>query len=220
MSKDAVNYNLCKTNSFKKNHLLIFVKAPIPGKVKTRLGKDIGHVKSANLYKKIAQKIILKCMHPELYTTLVFFYPYNQRALISQWLNIEDEYLFPQICNNIGDNMFNAFKDSFEMGAKKSVLIGSDCIDINKAIITDAFNSLESCNIILGPSFDGGYYLIGLNKPDRCVFEDIKWGTDSVFNDTLKNVRTNKMKYKLLKKLDDIDTLEDLEKYDILNKSY
>ena len=98
-----------------------------------------------------------------------------------------------------------AFKDSYE----KVVIVGSDLFDLKPIHLEKAFEALENHEVVLGPSLDGGYYLLGMTKLHPSLFKNKQWGTDSVLESTLKDLKEHNVK--LLEALNDIDTFEDLQ---------
>lgn len=198
-----------------ENHLIIFCKYPQPGKVKTRLARDIGEKKALELYKLIVTNILSKIVYED-YDISIFFTPANKSHHVQEWINIKDIKFFPQSGKNLGNKMLNAFETSQSIGYKKAVIIGTDCLEINASIITDAFNHLDSHDMVLGPATDGGYYLIGLNNMIEQLFQGIEWGTDKVLKNTLNTARVLNIKYKLLDFQSDIDNSKDLINYKYL----
>ena len=106
--------------------------------------------------------------------------------------------------------MRNAFSDAFENSYDKICLIGSDILELTDEIIVRAFDHLDTHDIVLGPSLDGGYYLIGMKSPVSHVFENKKWGTGEVLKATLNDINKMSLKYSLLPILNDIDEIEDI----------
>ena len=112
--------------------------------------------------------------------------------------------------------MHHAFKNSFESGYDKVVVIGTDLFDLTPELIEDSFLSLDSNDVVLGPAKDGGYYLLGMKAFHTPLFNNKAWGTSSVREDTLKDL-TNK-KVHLLKELNDIDVVEDIKHHPAFTK--
>jgi rSAM/selenodomain-associated transferase 1 len=106
--------------------------------------------------------------------------------------------------------MLNAFEDGFNKGYDKIVLIGSDLPDLNQMLINEAFYLLDKNEVVLGPALDGGYYLIGMNKPIPRLFLDKPWSTPQLMGITLKELNTHGHSVSTLQPLNDIDTYEDL----------
>lgn len=106
--------------------------------------------------------------------------------------------------------MANAFSKTFSLRAEKAVIIGTDCIDISNDLISQAFAELDRTDVVLGPTQDGGYYLLGLKKLIPEIFNNVDWSTDRVLNQTLKTLREKGLRFQLLQTLKDIDTANDL----------
>lgn len=214
--------NLIYRTNINKNNLVVFIKHPTPGMVKTRLAKDIGNLKAAEVYSHIAETVLKNCINPNSYTTTIYYYPSNTMDSIKRWIKLEVKGIryMPQRGKDLGHKMLNAVRQSIRNGFDKTVLIGSDCIDLNSLIIEEAFNSLNNNEVVIGPSTDGGYYLIGLRKPFDFIFNGIRWSTNTVYSDTVSILRCNKIRYGLLKSLNDIDTLYDLEQNEHLSEKF
>ena len=119
-----------------------------------------------------------------------------------------------QQCNgNLGEKMSQAFQEVFDLGFKKVVIIGSDCPEISKSLIEDAFKKLSSCSVVLGPANDGGYYLLGMKTWHESLFDLTEWSTNRVLEETLRIAKKKSLSHYLLKELIDIDTIDDLRNY-------
>ena len=198
------------------NLIIVFVRSPELGKVKTRLARSIGDQSSLNIY-KILLKHTAAVLRDLSFDKVVYFSEKIDNNDL--WENSLFEKKL-QKGADLGERMHHAFDTAFNKGYKKVLIIGSDLFDLTSSIITSAFEALETYDISIGPSLDGGYYLLGMKKLQPEVFKNKKWGTDSVLEHTLQDLK--KQKIKLLKALNDIDTLEDLQQqpkllYNILN---
>lgn len=111
---------------------------------------------------------------------------------------------------DLGDRMSNAFEKIFALGAEKAVIVGSDCPEITTAIINSAFTTLKEKDVCIGPARDGGYYLLGMNKPLPFLFQQKAWSTDSVFSSTIDDLEKQNLSFGKLPELSDLDTAEDL----------
>jgi glycosyltransferase A (GT-A) superfamily protein (DUF2064 family) len=107
--------------------------------------------------------------------------------------------------------MRNAFGKMFEAGALRCVITGTDIPDLDAAILREGFQKLEQVSVVIGPSTDGGYYLLGIQKGVGDLFDDVHWSSPLVLRETLEKVSTMKLTCSLLKELRDIDTKEDWE---------
>lgn len=188
-----------------KNLIIVFVRTPELGKVKTRLAKSIGDVSALTIY-----KLLLK--HTE---TVLHDLSFDKVVYYSEKVEENDFWearLFEKKLQkgaDLGERMQHAFETAFEQGYQKVLIIGSDLFDLKSIHITTAFEALENHDLTIGPSLDGGYYLLGMKELYPAVFKNKKWGTDSILENTLKDLQQQNVK--LLEALNDIDTFEDLQ---------
>ena len=194
------------------NHLIIFLKYPEIGKVKTRLARDIGHKKALLIYKILVTKI-LKQISNKNYDISIYYYPKNKENEVKKWINSPDYKYLPQNGDDLGFKMLNAFRDSESLNYAKTVIIGTDCLEINDNIVSRSFHHLDDNDLVLGPATDGGYYLIGTKIALEPIFKNISWSTSKVLKQTIKKAKEIKLKYKFLDFYNDIDYLEDLNNY-------
>jgi len=189
------------------NHaLIIFIKNPELGKVKTRLAKSIGNQKALEVYEILQEK-----------TREVSLGVNAQRFLFySEEVNLKDDWLDTNFVKRLQDNgglgerMEAAFKTAFENGAQKAIIIGSDCYDITSELIELAYQKLDDSDTVIGPANDGGYYLIGMKKNQPDLFQDMTWSTETVFQNTIDKITKLNRTFEALPTLIDIDTEEDL----------
>jgi len=197
------------------NVLMIFLKYPEAGKVKTRLASSIGEKLAAFYYKGFVETVI-KNTRSFNYTRQIIFTPRQKGKEISEWLGTNEKY-FAQEGLCLGARQANAFKEAFKAGARKVVVIGTDNPLIDNDMINQAMQFLENNDLVIGPSVDGGYYLLGMKEFNEKIFEKIDWSTDKVFEQVLRNASDIGMSVGVLKESFDVDTLDDLtllkEKY-------
>ncbi len=184
--------------------LIIFTRRPELGKVKTRLAKETSDEVALAVYKDL-----LKHTHS-----------ITKDIAVDKWVFYTDEIEFNDLWDeggfmkmiqaegDLGQKMQSAFFKGFAAGYLEIVIIGSDIDTLSQELIEDAFAEVKQQNV-LGPSEDGGYYLLGLNEPRTDVFTNKEWGTDSVLRDTLLDFENDEVF--LLDELNDIDYLEDIE---------
>jgi len=199
------------TNNRQKNTLIIFLKYPEAGKVKTRLAKDLGNQKAADIYSHIAEQIIDNVLDANNYHTIIFYNPPDKENEIKNWIGKKELLFSPQRGDTLGEKISNAFKEVFSSEAENAVIIGTDCIDVSSKTINLAISSLHNRDVVLGPAEDGGNYLLGLNRQRPEIFQDIEWGTNRVLDQTIERVKEKKLTYELLQTLKDIDTIDDLD---------
>ena len=194
-----------------RNAVIVFAKYPDEGKVKTRLAKTTGGKFAAEFYKLCAQHTFqeLKKLSEQTIRLYLFFAEGNNKKDITSWVN--SGFLFrPQSGKDLGEKMFAAFREIFESGYEKAVIIGTDLPDISSEIIIEAFSAMEKKDAVIGPSTDGGYYLLGLKSISKEFFTNIDWSTDSVYEQTMDKLINANMEVQTLTKLIDIDTENDL----------
>lgn len=186
--------------------LIIFAKNLEKGKVKKRLAKDLGNQKALELYQEF-------CVHT---MTNTFDIPGRRMLFYSEFIQNgdiwgSDDYMkFVQNGENLGQRMAEAFKLAFDK-SEKVVIIGTDCMELTRNIIMEAFDRLEQDDIVLGPANDGGYYLLGMNSFHPELFENIDWSTEKVLEQTKARIEPLNLSVFELPELIDIDTVEDLE---------
>lgn len=191
--------------------ILVFVRLPKPGYVKTRLGKAIGNRAAAEIYRAFAEDV-MDTVKSAGFAFRVHFSPPGGCEAVRAWLG--GLSLAPQTGNDLGERMRNALADAFDRGAERAVLIGSDAPDLPRSALTEALESLRRRNAVIGPATDGGYYLIGFSREGFCpeAFSGIEWGTSGVFAKTLEIIRSAGKTVHLLPLHSDVDTREDLDR--------
>lgn len=194
------------------NQLIIFVKNPVLGTVKTRLAKSIGDGKALEVYLDLMEKCRQEVQKVDCKRHL--FYSQNI-AKSDDWTDQLFEKRI-QAEGDLGVKILEAFKTVFQE-ISKVLIIGSDCYDLTDTIIQDAFRKLDKADVVIGPANDGGYYLLGTKQLHPELFQDITWSTESVLEETILRAKSKNLSVVLLKELIDLDTLEDLEKsgYDL-----
>ncbi|MCF8111230.1 MAG: TIGR04282 family arsenosugar biosynthesis glycosyltransferase [Desulfobacteraceae bacterium] len=193
--------------------LILFVKAPVPGAVKTRLAEDLGVYPSVRLYRAFAADILAAINRMNI-NLRIFYHPAKHLRLMREWLG-ENAPLFVQQGADLGERMHNALCCTAAEGFRSVVLIGSDIPDLNEQIINSAFSALAEHPAVIGPAMDGGYYLIGFRS--RFIFSEaftgIDWGSPAVLEKTLQRFREKGREVSALSALRDIDTRQDLQAF-------
>lgn len=191
----------------KNNALILFVRNPLLGKVKTRLAKTIGDIEALQVYKEL----LLHTMEQTVKVSCDKFLFYDTEVVTDDIWPAQHFTKYVQEGLDLGQRMENAFQKLFTLGYKNAVIIGSDLFDLKSNHIESAFQQLVENDVVIGPAEDGGYYLLGLKKVFPSIFKDKEWGTSSVLEQTLKDIVNCKVS--LLETLNDIDTFEDLQKH-------
>ena len=195
-----------------KNLLIIFTRNPELGKVKTRLAKSIGDKNALTIYETLltrTEKTIrgLSCDKAVYYSVKI------------RENDIWDASIYQkhqQHGDDLGIRMLNAFSEAFNNNYDKVVIIGSDLFDLKSSHINEAFKALDNNDFVIGPAHDGGYYLLGMKFLYSQVFKNKKWGTTSVFKDTINDIKNKSIH--LLETLNDIDVYDDLQNIEAFKK--
>ena len=196
--------------------LAIFCKTPERGFVKTRLAASVGEQKALEIYLDL-----LKITDEEtrLFSSsrYLFLTSAVEDSIEKMRSTLQEQDLFTasktsyttQQGEDLGQRMSTAFENLFKKH-RSVVLIGCDLPDLTSALISNAFDALQSNDLVIGPSCDGGYYLIGLKKETPDLFNEISWSTEKVLKQTLERAQQLSLKVQLIDELRDIDTVEDL----------
>ncbi|HOY13082.1 MAG TPA: TIGR04282 family arsenosugar biosynthesis glycosyltransferase [Saprospiraceae bacterium] len=188
-----------------KDCLVIFIKNPKLGNVKTRIAATLGDQKALDIYLNLLDTTIKSTTHEE-YETVLF---------LSENVHDLNQYPFErklQVVGGLGDKLKSAF-DEVLTTMDKCLIIGSDCPYLNSDIILEAFQSLNEHDVVLGPTPDGGYYLIGLKQNENSLFEDITWSTESVMAQTILAAKNANLSTYFLPILTDVDHASDWDDY-------
>ncbi|UJH66286.1 TIGR04282 family arsenosugar biosynthesis glycosyltransferase [Allomuricauda sp. SCSIO 65647] len=188
-----------------KSLLLIFTRNPEPGKCKTRLAKTIGDEAALEVY--------------------LFLLRHTQK--ITQYLTVEKRVYYSeeiwdddiwkdgnytkklQLGNDLGERMQDAFQAGFNDRFEKIIIIGSDMYELSEADLNKAFDALDDSDYVVGPAHDGGYYLLGMKKMNAKLFKNKKWGTESVLQATLTDLKNDQIT--LLEERNDVDLYKDIK---------
>lgn len=182
--------------------LVIFLKAPQPGRVKTRLAAGIGPEAACAAYRELVDCLVLQLRG--LPGVELRFSPDGARAEIQNWLQ-PTWIARPQGKGDLGEKLVRAFEENFADGCSRVVVIGSDCPHVQPADILAAGEALAENDVVLGPARDGGYWLIALKAPCRRLFADIRWSTPAVLSETLHRVSRLGLSVHQLRELEDVD---------------
>jgi len=188
-----------------KNLLLIFTRNPELGKAKTRLAKTMGDETALEIYKFLLEKTCN--VATEVLSDRAVYYSVEIRENDMWNRNLFQKHL--QVGEDLGIRMKNAFKNGFEAGYEKVMIIGSDLYDLTSSTVEKAFQELNTSDVVIGPAEDGGYYLLGMNSLEKNIFKNKEWGTSSVRKDTLNDLKDKKIR--ILEMLNDVDVFEDIE---------
>jgi rSAM/selenodomain-associated transferase 1 len=190
--------------------ILMFVKYPESGQVKLRLSADLNEEMVPELYRCFVQDTLATVKKIDA-CLFVCFLPVDAQKKFQKWLG-STVFFLPQNGADLGERMKNCFSYVFKKGFRRVILIGSDSPDIPETFLHTAFTELQTHDVVLGPSSDGGYYLIGFQNTmfTSSVFEDIHWSTSTVFQETLAKIKAANCSVSVLSVWSDVDTITDL----------
>ncbi len=194
--------------------LIIFAKLPRPGEVKTRLGQTVGMREAAEIYRLFAEHAFTlgRQLLERGSRVYVFHDPGSTADEMREWVG-PLFHLVSQEGATLGDRMHRAFEHTFGEGSKHTVLIGTDVPELDLATLERAFDGLIHCDVVLGPSSDGGYYLIGMSTPAGELFDGVRWSSETVYLETKQRLQGLNLSFTELNVLDDIDTIADYKAY-------
>jgi rSAM/selenodomain-associated transferase 2/rSAM/selenodomain-associated transferase 1 len=192
-------------------HLIVFGRYPRVGKTKTRLIPALGPVGAAALQKRLAEKTVATARQTAIRigARLVFCHDGGREQQLRQWLGGRPIHFRPQATGDLGRRMHLAMQCAFDGGARRVVLVGTDIPGLTAAILEQAFAALDEKDLVIGPSIDGGYWLVGMTRPEN-IFDGITWSRPDVLENTLTLARRKGMTPGLLDPLNDLDTPGDL----------
>ncbi|HVG45629.1 MAG TPA: TIGR04282 family arsenosugar biosynthesis glycosyltransferase [Longimicrobium sp.] len=190
--------------------ILVFVRAPEAGRVKTRLAAEIGEEAALRIYRRLAEHAVAEARALGTEAALrIHFTPAEGGDRVREWLGADAAYL-PQEDGDLGARMRAAFEAAFAAGHPRTVIIGSDLPDLSAGVLRRALRLLDSHPAVVGPAADGGYYLLGLRGMVPGVFDGIAWSTDGVLAATLARLAAAGCAPALLEPLRDVDVAADL----------
>ena len=193
-----------------RQKLIIFVKAPRPGFVKTRLANTIGAENACVAYNKLVTTLVNRLS--ALKEVELRFAPDDAANEIAPWLR-PTWVAAPQGRGDLGERLRRAFDHAFAAGWERVAIIGSDCPAVTERDILDSWNLLARNDAVLGPANDGGYWLIALKASAPDLFTKIHWSTAEVLKQTLAKLASTKRSCHLLRELRDIDTEDDWNRF-------
>lgn len=177
------------------------------GKVKTRLAETVGNEQALQIYKKLTD---YTCSVANAVDADRQVWYSDTIAKDDVWDKSQSKFAKKlQQGNDLGERMHGAFRNAFDEGYQKVLIIGSDCAELTADLISDSYKRLQDHDLVVGPSEDGGYYLLGMNKFNGLLFEDISWSTAKVLPKTLQIAKEMDLDIYRLPELNDVDNEED-----------
>lgn len=195
------------------HRLIVFGRYPRPGKTKTRLIPALGPAGAADLQRRLTERTVAvarRCLR-RTGAHLAIHHDGGSKKQMQHWLGNRDIDYVPQAHGNLGGRMFRSLQWAFDQGARRVVLVGTDVPGLAPAHLEAAFDRLERHDLVIGPSKDGGYWLVGMSRLEN-IFEGIAWSTAAVLETTLNLARHKGMTNSLLDPLGDLDNSDDLDR--------
>ena len=209
-----------------KNVICIFAKNPKPGMVKTRLGKVIGEKKTAFLARAFLMDTLSTALRIRNASIALVHWPPDSASEFEEILYLFSQEeknrtvkkkcseiaLMPQKGSDLGERMAGITEEFFERGAEKIIIVGSDIPQLDPLIFRAALKLLTRKKVVLGPTFDGGYYMVGISQRVPEIFNGINWGSSSVYRETCEILESREIDWQEMELSYDIDSSDDLER--------
>jgi len=193
-----------------KQRLIVFLKAPRPGTVKTRVAQTAGPERACEIYRRLVVSVLDAV---QSFTSVQLrFAPDDAAEEIKPWLR-DGWTAQPQGPGDLGERMHRAFDSAFADNAERVVLIGSDTPEVRSSDVRSAWQELQAHDLVVGPATDGGYWLIGLRAPQPELFRGISWSSEQVLGQTLARAQSLGLRVQLLRILADVDIEADWDAY-------
>ncbi len=193
-----------------KKVIIIMAKVPIAGTVKTRLHPLLSVEQSATLAECLLRDTVNKAKF--LSNELIIAYTPVEKLDVLLAILSNEQIFTEQKGANLGDKMFHAFEFAFSRNSDAVVMIGTDSPTFPAQFITQAFEMLPETDAVLGETADGGFYLFGLRKLKKEIFETVEWSSPKTFEQTARNIENLDLKLSLLPNWYDVDTPDDLKR--------
>jgi rSAM/selenodomain-associated transferase 1 len=194
--------------------LIVMTKHPVAGEVKTRLAATIGAPEAAELYEAMLWDTMVLASELDGTGLLVSFTPAAARPYYERLAPLAG--LIEQPEGDLGVRLRHAFDEAFALGYDSAIVIGSDSPHLTPEGLNAAYEAVTREGACMGPCEDGGYYLLGLSRPEPALFDGIDWGSERVMEQTLDRAKSVDLALSVLETQFDIDTVEDLRKLEVL----
>lgn len=190
--------------------ILLFLKAPRPGLVKTRLAREVGAEEATRIYRRLVEHQVAQL--PAEWPVDVWVEPPEAVDEMRAWLGADFQY-GGQCPGDLGDRLRQGIKESLARGGETVFCLGGDCPGLNEEILRTAARVLdERAEVVFGPTHDGGYYLVGMKKEIPALFTGIPWSTTETLAVSLAKAHEQGLPVALLPKLSDVDTKADWDR--------
>ncbi len=195
-----------------RESLIILVRSPSDRRVKSRLAATLGDGFATDFYQQCAEHVVRETGRMLSRVQRYVFYTTEDGNAVRHWLGHRFCYA-PQAEGSLGERLEHAFASVFGQGAKRIIIVATDVPELTCDIMDEAMRTLDDADLVIGPSCDGGYYLLGMKSPHPELFRDIPWSTERVYEETMNRIRTGGLSLHVLPVLRDIDTEDDLRRW-------
>ncbi len=192
-----------------KNWIVVLAKQPIAGQSKTRLARDIGVERAQALAEAFVLDTLELTANQADAQVMIAFAPKKAHSWFAEHAPAAE--LVPQPETTFGERIQAAMVEAFQRGAERCVVMGMDTPHLGPSTLTSAFAALDQADACIGPSEDGGYYLVGVREPQPALFIDIPWSTPAVRSTTLQRASQAGLRLRELQLEVDVDDGEDLK---------
>ena len=177
--------------------------------MKSRLAAEVGPSTAADVYARTGREVVGASVGPG-YRTVVWYAPASEAAFVREWLDGLGRFeMRPQGGGSLGARLAAAFLRHFRDGASRVVIVGTDCPGVDRRVVVDALGQLGRADVVMGPTLDGGYYLLGLGAPQPLLFQGVAWTAGSVAAQTRARAQALGLRLRALRPLRDVDTARD-----------
>jgi uncharacterized protein len=191
--------------------VLVFLKFPEAGRVKTRLARALGQERAAALYRQWIGIVLGGLQHLRSAARLVGYFDGAPHKAFHEWHRLADDW-WPQPTGDLGARLAAGFERALDLGGPV-LAVGTDCVEMEAVLLLQAFEHLSRHDVVFGPTADGGYYLIGLSAVRPDLFRSVRWSSPATLDDHLRCCREKGWSVSLLPMRHDIDTENDWHAY-------
>ena len=199
--------------------LMVFVKFPTPGRVKTRIAESLGAEEAARIYRELVARVAAQVVPSEAedpgWAIWIVFDPPEAESSVRGWLEPPFggaiAHYEPQIPGGLGERLAAAFRAGFAAGFDRVAAIGTDCVDLTAQGIRQGWCTLDESDVVFGPADDGGYYLVGLKQECPALFEGVPWSSAQTLAASRAKAERLGLRIGELETLTDVDQVEQWE---------